>query len=400
MSTRSRTLFDGARTTMQDSIRMTAESLNAYGPLHDHWAIAWSGGKDSTTTLTLVLYLIESGQVAAPKSLTVFYADTRLELTPLAISATQMMGQLRDRGIAVQVVMAPMDQRFMVYMLGRGVPPAGAGFRWCTGLVKINPMKVAVRELAANLGERFLMLIGLRLGESAARDERIAIACTTNGGECGQGLYQSALPDTEAAILSPVLHWRVCHVWDWLRVFAPTRKYGEWDTQLLADAYGGDEAEEINARTGCIGCPVASRDMALDAVLPMPAWSYLAPMKGLRPLWEELRLAKHRIRKPGGETGKDGKPVHNQNRMGPLQLASRLWALDHVLDIQSRVNTEARRIGRPEIDILNAEEELRIRELIDSNTWPDKWTGAEPAATDMYVETFRDGTAQPLLFGG
>ena len=29
-------------------------------------------------------------------------------------------------------------------------------------------------------------------------------------------------------------------------------QFGAWNTALIADAYGGDEAEEINARTGCI----------------------------------------------------------------------------------------------------------------------------------------------------
>ena len=44
---------------------------------------------------------------------------------------------------------------------------------------------------------------------------------------------------------------------------------------------GGEEAEEINARTGCVGCNLASRDVALDRVLRRPEWSYLQPLKRL-----------------------------------------------------------------------------------------------------------------------
>ena len=117
------TLFDGARRTLQDSIQSTVESLNAYGKIYEHWAIAWSGGKDSTTAVTVVMHLIDAGSVPAPKSLTIFYADTRLELTPLAASALSMIDQMRRRGITVEVVMAPLDERFMVYLLGRGVSP-------------------------------------------------------------------------------------------------------------------------------------------------------------------------------------------------------------------------------------------------------------------------------------
>ncbi|MGJ0271491.1 hypothetical protein, partial [Streptococcus pyogenes] len=36
-------------------------------------------------TLTLLIWLIDTGRVKAPKTLTVFYADTRQELPPLAI---------------------------------------------------------------------------------------------------------------------------------------------------------------------------------------------------------------------------------------------------------------------------------------------------------------------------
>ena len=410
------TIFDGARHTIQDSIDKTVESMNTYGPLHDHWAFAWSGGKDSTTTLTVILYLLDAGLIQPPRSITVFYADTRLELTPLAIAAQRMMQQLRDKGITVRIVMAEMDERFMVYMLGRGVPPAGAGFRWCTGLVKIKPMQIAVRELAAELGSKFLMVVGLRIGESAARDDRIAISCGRNGGECGQGWYSTTLPESACNTLSPVLHWRVCHVWEWLNVFAPSKRYGRWDTELLAHAYGGDQAEEINARTGCVGCPVASRDMALDAILPMSQWSYLSPLRELRPLWNELRKPKHRHRKHGGETNKDGSLVRNQNRPGPLTLDARRMGLARVLEIQDRVNLGAERMDRehaelmlrvgktptmhtPRIDILNAEEVARIEELIDAKTFPNKWTGDEPNAGELYVSTFTDGSRQELLFG-
>jgi hypothetical protein len=38
------------------------------------------------------------------------------------------------------------------------------------------------------------------------------------------------------------------------------------------------------------------------------------------------------------------------------------------------------------VDILNTEEEARIRELIAANAWPDKWDGTEPRADEMIEE--------------
>lgn len=384
---------------MEDSIRLTVASLAEYGARHDRWAIAWSGGKDSTTLVTLVVHLIESGQVPRPRELTVLYADTRMELLPLWVSAAETITGLRARGLDVRTVMAPLDRRFLVYILGRGVPPPNNNtFRWCTRQIKVDPMHAELRLLAGSVadGGKILMLTGVRQGESAIRDQRIVMSCSRDGAECGQGWYQEALPGALCNTLAPILHWRVCHVWDWLKFFAPAPEYGGWPTSGLADAYGGDEAEEINARTGCVGCPLANKDTALEAVLRKPAWSYLAPLRGLRPIFRELRLPKNRLRKPGGETRQDGTLVSNQHRMGPITLEARAQMLDEILSIQAAVNVSALALGRPLIDILNVEEVARIRELVAARTWPQKWTGGEPTADEPFEE---DGTTR-ALFGG
>lgn len=397
-------LFSGSpRMAVGEAMELTVQSLQAYGPDHDHWAVAWSGGKDSTATLTLLVSLLESGDLTPPRSLTVFYADTRMELPPLYIAALGIMERLRERGITVDVVRAPLDRRFLVYMLGRGVPPPNNNtLRWCTRQIKVDPMTAAIAQRLDELDGSVLMITGVRQGESAVRDKRIEMSCSKDGGECGQGWYQQVLPQAKGvrgriATLAPLLHWRVCLVWDWLRVYAPMRKHGAWDTAALADAYGGDEAEEINARTGCIGCPLASRDLALDTVLDMPQWQYLAPLKGMRPIYRALREPRNRLRKPGAERLKDGSMAANPQRMGPITMEARLWALDEILRIQREVNDAAGALGRPAIDMLDAEEEARIRELIAAGTWPQGWGGDEPTADVPLDRVYADGWIQPLL---
>jgi DNA sulfur modification protein DndC len=400
------TLFSGEKRLVYDqAVELTLQSLLAYGYSHDHWGIAWSGGKDSSATLTLIVHLINTGQLPPPKSLTVFYADTRMELPPLAISAARIMEQMAGLGIHCEVVRAPMDKRFLVYILGRGVPPPNNNtLRWCTRQIKIDPMAEALETRLGELDGNILMITGVRQGESAIRDNRIAMSCGKDGAECGQGWYQQVLPQAKGirgriATLAPLLHWRVCNVWDWLRIYAPLPEYGGWATAAIADAYGGDEAEEKNARTGCAGCPLASKDLALDTIVAMPAWAYLAPLKGLKPLYRELRLPANRLRKAGLERLKDGSVAANPQRMGPLTFKARLMGLDRVLGIQSEINLEAPQIGRPIIDLLNAEEEARIRELIEAETWPQGWDGDEPTADTPMDTVFADGSVQPLLWG-
>lgn len=402
---RQTSFFDGGqRLQMTDSIELTIQSLQAYLPDHPDIAFAWSGGKDSTATLTVVLYLIDTGKVPRPRSITVFLADTRLELLPLWAAAMQIIDELQERGIRVEIVRAPLDKRFMVYILGRGVPPPNNNtLRWCTRQIKIDPMQDAIAARIGDFQGNVLMITGVRQGESAIRDQRIEMSCGKDGAECGQGWYQKVLPEAKGlrgriATLAPLLHWRVCHVWEWLKHWAPQAEFGDWSTAAIADAYGGDEAEEINARTGCTGCPLAQEDKALDSLLRMDRWAYLQPLKDLRPLWRELREPQHRLKKAGLERLKDGSIAKNPQRMGPLTFEARLMALDRVLAIQEAVNTSARALKRPEISLIDESEEARIRELITAETWPHGWDGDEPTGDTVMETVYQNGAVQPLLF--
>ncbi len=404
--------------TLQDSIQLTTQSLAAYGPEYKHWAIAFSGGKDSSATATLVIDLIRRKQIQAPESITVLYADTRMELVPLQDSAMRIMARFRELGIKTQVVFPEMDDRFYVYMFGRGVPPPSNTFRWCTSQLKIEPMEKALAQVAidAGYGEmqadpingkvhyvgngsgKLLMLTGVRVGESAARDQRIALSCSKNGSECGQGWFQTSTPAAIADTLAPLLHWRVCHVWDWLMFDAPEAGY---PTESIADAYGGEEAEKINARTGCVGCNLASRDTALERVIKNQKWAYLAPLLGLRQLYAELKRPQNRLRKDGSERRKDGVLSSNPMRMGPLTMDARMWGLEEVAKIEYNVNKLAK--GMPPVSLINIAEWHRIVELIAANTWPHGWTGDEPVADVMMDDVVAEGVIQPIIsnyFGG
>lgn len=394
MTAKTISLFEEQRMSIDEAIELTAQSLRAYALKYDHWAIAFSGGKDSSTVVTVVVHLIETGRIPRPKSLTVLCSDTRLELTPLFTCAMQIGGELEKRGIRFQVVMPEMDERFFVYMFGRGVPPPKNRFRWCTPQLKVEPMLKALSSLRQEVGEKFLMLTGVRLGESAARDARIALSCSRDGAECGQGWFQEATPEAVADTLAPILHWRVCFVWDWLYFYAPSMGFS---TARIAESYGGDEATEINARTGCVGCNLANRDTALETIIKNPAWAYLAPLMRLRPLYAELILAKNRLRKDGSERKKDGTLVSNPMRLGPLTMEARRHGINIVLGIQNEVNEAARHLGRPEISLINPEELARIEELIAANTWPEKWTGDEVTGDVILDEVFPDGSVQPNL---
>lgn len=400
-------MFDGAKRSLDEAIEETADSLRAHGAGYSRWCVCYSGGKDSTALLAVVAHLVASGRVPRPASLCVLYADTRMELPPLKISAEAMMHCARRQGWTCETVLPPLDERFMVYMLGKGVPPPSNTFRWCTSQIKVEPMLAAVQALAARQESegRTLMLTGVRLGESAARDRRISLSCSKDGGECGQGWFQEATPESIADTLAPILSWRICHVWECLMHRAAG--WGFPTARVIADVYGGtndmQRLADIAARTGCVGCNLASRDDALGRTLSLPQWAYLAPLKRLRPLYAELKLPANRLRKApaidgsGLERRLDGAPVANQGRMGPLTPSARLKGLDAVLAIQGEINEAARRQDRPEYSLIDQAEEARIRELIALPAWPRGWTGSEPVADSLPYDVLRDGGIQPHI---
>lgn len=387
-------LFEKDRATSQDAIALTIQSLKAYGQDYKHWQISFSGGKDSSCLVTLVIHLIETGEIPKPDTLTVMYADTRQELPPLHASAMQILREVSRRGFTSQVVTAPIDKRFWVYILGRGVPPPNnSTLRWCTQQIKLNPMVESIKELHSHVNQRFLSLNGVRIGESAIRDRRILTSCSKNGGECGQGWFQRDLPDALCDKLAPILHWRVCSVWDWLMVDAPRIGF---ETEILADVYGGDEATELDARTGCIGCPLTDKDTALiNLVKKYPQWEYLTPLLEIKKWHRWAREYQNRLQKYG-ETNKDGCYSSNPCRKGPLTLDARKRMLDEILSIQSRCNDN--RGEMPQVDIINDEEELRICELIEAGTFPNKWTGDEANGADLLPTIYQDGSKQLTIF--
>lgn len=372
MTGKQHSLFENDRLTLDGALDLSIASLRAYGEKYRHWAVAFSGGKDSTATLAFVIWALKNRRIPEPQSLTILYADTRMEIPPLQQSALAMLDAVlfgaSDKARTV-IVQPDMDERFMVYMLGRGVPPPKNRFRWCTPQLKVEPMHNALADRREQVGEKLLMLTGVRLGESAARDQRIAVSCSKDSGECGQGWYQTATPQAIADTLAPLLHWRLCHVYDWLYL---DDRHG-FDTSAIAAIYGEDDV-----RTGCVGCNLASRDTALERLLRFSQYQHLRPLLELKPLYAELTKARHRKRKIEPELRQDGQWSRNVQRLGPLTMEARAYGLDHVLDIQQRAG----------VDLINAEEEARIREMWRLDIWPRKWS-ADDATGDEPLDAIR-----------
>ena len=366
-----RGLWGDQRMGYEESVELSLASLRAYGEQYPTWMVSYSGGKDSSAALSFVWWAIQQKQVPAPERLLVMYADTGMELPPLYLTAMKALEQMRATGVDARVIKAPLDKRFFVYMLGRGVPPPRRTQRWCTERLKAEPIKAAQDAIYSTYDGKVLNLTGVRMGESAIRDNRILMSCSTNDGECGQGWFQRG-----ANSLAPMMHWRVCHIWRWLyHVDNPLKTLRD-----IADVYLYDEFQDI--RTGCIECFIVDDDWAFKSMLRKPQWAHLQPLTGLRALYNELLEAKHRHRKVG-----DDARIKKYGALGALTMDARAYALDKVLTMQQAAHYQ----------LIDAEEEARIRELWALNTYPKGWTGLEPVGTEPFERRFVGNLRQPLL---
>lgn len=389
-------LFDNQALTWQEQVEITTNSLNTYGSNYDRWIFCFSGGKDSTATVTIADHLFKTGKVQRPKELHVVYVDTRQELLPLQQSAQLILQQLSRNGWHTHIAMPELDKRFLVYILGRGVPPPNnSTFRWCTEKLKLMPIKQVLKTFPVDKSKS-LMVTGIRMGESAVRDRRILYSCNKNDGECGQGWFQKLGNESdEYDTLSPILTWRVCQVWEWLVLAELEHGY---PTSLLAEVYGGEDAVEKEARTGCVGCPLATKDTAIENLIKLPQWAYLKPLTELRPIYQSLRSFDNRLQKVEPEILKRGGIGKNPGRKGPLTLEARENALEKILNIQQRINTAAREECREPVSIINEIEEARIKQLIAENTWPNGWNGEEPIGSKLIGQYYQNGFYQPTIF--
>lgn len=399
MTNKQPTIWDDLRLSLEECIAMTVDSIKRIEGIYDTWFLMWSGGKDSTTMVTMIIYLISTGAIKAPQKLKIFISDTRMELVPLWLNVLEIIDQLTEKGYEVEVVNGEIDNRFWVYMLGYGVPPPSNTFRWCTPKLKIDPITISLKTYMASrydsLDEsswsKVLLMTGVRIGESVARDARINMSCSKDGSECGQGHYHH-ISNSWNDTLAPIIHYRTCLIWDWLMLYAPKKEFGGWSTRMLAEAYGDDE--DHDNRTGCIGCNLASKDKALISIIRQPRWAYLSPLLKIRELYTWLKKPSQRLRKTGFQKTKSGIGSKNQNRMGPLTIEARKEGLVRLLSIINEVNTEALKLDRPQIDILNEEEISRIKEHWKMNSYPNGWSGTEVRADIPFTQYFKDGSSQ------
>ena len=308
------------------------ESINIFEQLYKknkRWVVTYSGGKDSTALVVLSLYM----KTLHPDiDLNITYSDTMMEIPQMSTVAYSFLTAIEKRYPAqVKIVYPEIEDTYWVRMIGRGYPPPGPRFRWCTPKIKIKPS----RKLHADNG---LFITGLRMGESQQRDIRLKSSCLNGGAnECGSDVWVNQKGIDVAA---PIIHWTADEVWYFLMM--PGRKAIP-ETQLVVDLYGNTAM-----RFGCWMCTVVMKDKTMMALAKSGDVKVQKLLEFREWIVEESRKPENRYFR------KDG-------RKGRLNIEFRHSILRKLLALQDEINL-----------VLITKQELRsIETIFDSGAYGD-----------------------------
>jgi len=206
--------------------------------------VSFSGGKDSTVTLKLVLEAMRGGD----QKLYIVTSDTGVEIPYFQQYVDQVRGEITAYIKAMKInaevvtVRPPACDSFWVSVLGKGYPAAHMGFRWCTGKLKIDPITNYIKTIIS--GVDYCVFVGVRSAESALRAK----------------IYKQK--DYKEHHYAPVLDWQAQDIWTYL--LTTDCPWGDYTKLIEVYRYSSDECvygekQGVcvgNARYGCWPCPL------------------------------------------------------------------------------------------------------------------------------------------------
>ena len=349
---------------------------------HDRrpWMIGFSGGKDSTLLVCLVMEMLQRmPEERRNKTVYIVSSDTLVE-NPIVRDYMHRMSEMINMNgsmlnIRADIIYPKVEDTFWTKVIGLGYPtPEPPGFRWCTERLKIHPMNAYTLETVKNDGE-VILLLGVRKAESTYRANNIRAR------EIEGKLLVPHKDIENAYIYNPLTEIPNEAVWKFLLKGDAKTPWGS-DNKYLFSLYQGEnlgeeqsvigevDEEKIpvtgNSRFGCWICTMVKEDKSLKAFIDRgEAW--LRPLRDYRDWLLEMRATpsaretKRRngavYRKPDGSLG-----------LGPFTMETRQEMLRRLLKLEVDMGLSLITIEELKyIDMLwDSEGDLTRRCLVDT----------------------------------
>ena len=315
---------------------------------HDRrpWMIGFSGGKDSTLLVCLVMEMLQ--RLPAEKRVKKVYivsSDTMVENPIVRDYMHRMSEMINANGAALKIqadiIYPKVEDTFWTKVIGLGYPtPEPPGFRWCTERLKIHPMNAYTMDTIRNNGE-VILLLGVRKAESTYRANNIRAR------EIEGKLLVPHNDIENAYVYNPLTEIPNEEVWKFLLKGDAKSPWGS-DNKYLFSLYQGEhlgeeqsvigeiDKEKIpvtgNSRFGCWICTMVKEDKSLKAFIDRGE-TWLVPLRDYRNWMIEMRSipaareTKRRngtmYRKPDGTLG-----------LGPFTMETRQEMLRRLLQLE------------------------------------------------------------------
>lgn len=241
------------------------------------WVIAYSGGKDSTLVLHLVMkYLLSIKEYK--RHIYVVCNDTLVE-SPFVMNLAreylnnfQKFADSKNIPVSFEITQPTHYETFWVNIIGKGYPPPSRMFRWCTDRLKIKPTTEYIKRIVSKNGE-VIMLLGSRFDESQQRAKSINKHLID-----ADGFLSTHSTLENCTIFMPVADVLVEDLWEMIAIFkTPWGEDYSKLIQLYKDALGGEcpivlskddtpACGNKSARFGCWVCTVVEKDKSLEGL--------------------------------------------------------------------------------------------------------------------------------------
>lgn len=303
---------DNSENTSAIGLHARSALVEAYLADDRPWVVAFSGGKDSTCVLQLVIEMLSV--IRSPKKpIYVISSDTRVEAPNVVAYVERVLQAVRHYAgehalpIYTKIVRPNVDQTFWSKLIGRGYPPPTRWFRWCTSNMKIKPSRAAIESIVREFGS-VVLLLGSRKAESSNRSrsmsQRIRNARGMNP--------HHEIPN--AFVLAPISEWSTDDVWEYLFENNPPPWGNPHDEMLgLYRQAGGGECPVVmdlntpscgGSRFGCWTCTVVKMDKSMEGFVETGE-SWMLPLNEFRNWLKVIREDPNlrQKRKRSGELG-------------------------------------------------------------------------------------------------
>lgn len=348
---------------------------------HDQrpWMIGFSGGKDSTLLVCLVMEMLQRlPEHKRNKKTYIVSSDTLVE-NPIVRNYMHRMSDMINAygkvlNIQADIIYPKVEDTFWAKVIGLGYPtPEPPGFRWCTERLKIHPMNSYTLETIKNNGE-VILLLGVRKAESSYRANNIRAREI-------EGKLLIPHKDIENAyVYNPLTEIPNEEVWKFLLKGDAKSPWGS-DNKYLFSLYQGENLGEEqsvigeidkdkipvtgNSRFGCWICTMVKEDKSLKAFIDRGE-TWLIPLRDYRNWMIEMRSTPS-ARETKRRNGSVYRRQDGSLGLGPFTMECRQEMLKRLLQLE--VDTGLSLISIEElkyIDMLwDNEGDLTRRSLVD-----------------------------------